>query len=105
MNDFDFDVMQKKRIASGAGYRRGEKVSETDKFNWQVFLGGSIPEEVKEPIPVEAEETTVVEEPTYNCESASVWVYATPQEVAQLLLMLSGERRRKFHITFSEVEE
>lgn len=83
------------------GYKRGQRTNKELNAAWLAFCGGlpNAEEPVKDLDKIEGKTQG------YGCESASVWVYATPQEVSQLLLMLSGDRRRKFHITFSEVEE
>ena len=90
------------------GYKRGMRPNKELNAAWLAFCGcgASIPvDEAKKSEEKHTKIETQEETQEYNCESASVWVYATPQEVAQLLLMLSGDRRRKFHISFSEVEE
>ena len=97
-------VKEMEKIGYSTGYQKNEMTTKDARKKWDDFLFGE-KKQTEEP-PVLREQKNQDEKPdSFGVMTADICVVGTPKEIMQMLLLMCGDNRRKFRLSFGEVEE
>jgi hypothetical protein len=92
------------KIGYSTGYQKNEITTKEARKKWNDFLSGE--KKQTEETPVLCKQKNQDEKPdSFGVMTADICVVGTPKEIMQMLILMCGDNRRKFRLSFGEVEE
>lgn len=97
-------MKEMEKIGYSTGYQKHEMTTKNARKKWEDFLSGV--KSQTEETPDFCEQKNQDEKPdSFGVMTADICVVGTPKEIMQMLLLMCGDNRRKFRLSFGEVEE